>query len=77
MTIVMDNGWDVNKGLVLMINLCESVAQVEEVEVCESLNEPILCSLIQAEWLAAQRDGQGIADLEDVEEDGVSFSYWI
>lgn len=34
-------------------------------------------SLVQAEWLAAQRDERGIADLEDEEEDGVSFSYWI
>lgn len=32
------------------------------------------CLLVQAEWLAAQRDEQGMADLEDDEEDGVSCS---
>lgn len=39
--------------------------------------KPISGLLVQADWLAAQRDEQGIADLEDEEEDGVSYPYWI
>lgn len=60
-----------------MINLCDSIEEVKKVRVRDSPNTPILRLLCQAEWLAAQRDEQGMADLGDEEEEGVSFCYWI
>lgn len=58
-----------------MTNLCEYVKEGSGILLMSLLTYFFLSSLIQAEWLAAQKDEQAIAGLEDEEEEGVSFSF--
>lgn len=58
-----------------MTNLCEYVKEGSEILLMSLLNLFFFIFLVQAEWLAAQKDEQALAGLEDEEEEGVSFSF--
>lgn len=61
-----------------MTNLCECVLHIDVFTGLFLSHPPSPSPLVQAEWLAAQKDEHAMAGLEDEGEDGVSFSFkWL